>query len=422
METILERLTRWLRIKDMLAQLILAFTLHAQTLPAPTGPYAVGRDPLLGEDGWRIEPLAPKLGPRRILADVWYPAEPREGGNPAEYLAVDAFERAIGSALPSQLGAAYDAIRSGKVSTHAVSGAPFSSRLRRAPVLIFSPGGGMIRELYAAQLAELASHGYVVAAITHPYDGFAAVYPGGGHIAYDGKRWPKPPSLEGEANLNQLEWHAADLRFVLDELGRAGSRPFSGRLDLARAGAFGHSFGGIAAAHACQREPRLRAGLNQDGSIAFQPYFADARGWGMDQPFLLLERSLRTGPPSDRELAEMKTTRARVEELRARLLRRRDLTLRSTGKGSLRVVLIREGTSHMDFSDLPLLGAGTREEWETKRRVLGVATAYTRAFFDRHLKGIRSPPLEGKNSDPLVEAVETFAPAGATASRKKRVP
>jgi predicted dienelactone hydrolase len=37
-------------------------------------------------------------------------------------------------------------------------------------VLIFSPGGGMGREVYAAQPEDLASHGYVAAAISHPYE------------------------------------------------------------------------------------------------------------------------------------------------------------------------------------------------------------------------------------------------------------
>jgi len=31
----------------------------------------------------------------------------------------------------------------------------------------------MVREVYAAQLSDLASHGFIVAAITHPYDGIS---------------------------------------------------------------------------------------------------------------------------------------------------------------------------------------------------------------------------------------------------------
>src|SRR5262249_1803616 len=159
-------------------------------------------------------------------------------------------------------GGATDAIRDGRVETHARLGAPFARSLRSCPVLIFSPGGGMIKEQYTAQLEDLASHGYVVVAITHTYDGIVAALPDGRTVAYDRKRWPTVPSFEGELNLNQLEWHASDIRFVIDELVRLNqertSLPFAGRLDLARIGAFGHSFGGMAAAHACQIDPRIR--------------------------------------------------------------------------------------------------------------------------------------------------------------------
>lgn len=381
-------------------------------LPAPTGPFGIGRVTVLYEDESRIEPLDPKLAPRRILVNVWYPAESSasEGIATAEYLDVAAFERVIGAdGLKRQLGAAYAAIEAGNVLTHAIVRAPFAVSLRRSPVLIFSPGGGLISELYTSQLEDLASHGYVVAAITHSYDGFLTVFPDGSHVAYDSKRWPKQPSVEGEANLNQLEWHADDIRLVLDNLSRAPSNlPFSGRLDLAHIGAFGHSFGGIAAAHACQKDQRIKACLNQDGAVAMQPYFPDARGWGMDQPFMLIERSQRMEPPSDQELAQMKLTRERVNEIRKRLDANRDRVLRRTGEAACRAVLQRSVTTHMDFTDLQVLGASTSAERETRERIMAVVRDYTRAFFDRYLKGMRSPLLEARVSNQFVESVERF--------------
>ncbi len=184
------------------------------------------------EDKSRIEPLDPNRAPRRIMVDVWYPADSvgARASPPAVYLDVKAIERVIGpEGLRKQLGTAYEEIRKGNVTTHANEGAAFTSSFHRAPLLIFSPGGGMIRDLYAAQLEYLASHGYVVAAITHSYDGFITMFPGGSSVVYDSKRWPSQPSVEGEANLNQLEWHADDAIFVLDELSHAPSgTPFAG--------------------------------------------------------------------------------------------------------------------------------------------------------------------------------------------------
>src|SRR5882672_11470224 len=109
----------------------------------------------------------------------------------------------------------------------------------------------MVREVYAAQLEDLASRGYVIAAISHPYDGIVTLFPDGRKINYSDKRSPTTPSVEGEANLNQLEWHASDIRFVLVELTRANlasssAPPFGGHIGLSHVGAFGHSLGGIA--------------------------------------------------------------------------------------------------------------------------------------------------------------------------------
>src|SRR5262249_35277934 len=160
-------------------------------------------------------------------------------------------------------------------------------------------------------------------------------------------------------NADQLQWWADDIRFALNELGRqnriaSSQLPFAGRLDLARVGAFGHSAGGQAAAHACQVDRRLRACLNQDGLTSYAPFYLDARGWGMDQPFLLMARAPRKDPPTAQELAAMKMTRLQAEEIVARLKARQESILRSTGKGSYHVMLAPDRTTHMDFSDLPV--------------------------------------------------------------------
>jgi hypothetical protein len=387
-------------------------------LPSPTGHFGVGRMGLLCVDFSRIEPLDPDSSARRIMADVWYPAESfaaREKAS-ADYLDVAAFERALGGdGLRKQLGTSYDIIKSGVV-THALVGAEFASSLPQAPVLIFSPGGGMIPELYASQMEELASHGYVVAAITHSYDGFLSVFPDGKYITHDAKRWPRIPSLEGEANLNQLEWHTEDIRIVLNQLERINNGspphyPFSGRMDLTRVGAFGHSFGGVAAAHACQKDRRIKACLNQDGAMAMKPYYLDARGWGMDQAFMFIERPPNREPPTAAELAEMKLTRAQAKELIERLNANRDRVLRSTGMGSYRVLIQRNMTSHMDFSDLPLLAAKNDAELRKRLDVMKVVRSYTRAFFDKYVRGMKQTLLESSVPDPLIESIERFAPA-----------
>jgi predicted dienelactone hydrolase len=319
------------------------------TLPAPTGSFAVGKITVHWTDESRIEPLSQNHEPRELMVDIWYPAEPSNGA-PVPYLDTAAYRRALGeNGFREQFGDASEIIKEG-VRTHAVAGAPYALSAKQSPVLIFSPGGGMVREVYAAQLEDLASHGYVVAAISHPYDAIVTIFPDGRQIAYSNQRWPKPPSLEGEANLNQLEWHANDIRFVLDELSRANATgsttlPFAGRLDLDHVAAFGHSFGGIAAAHACQIDRRLKACLNEDGVVAKKPFYLDGRGWGLDQSFMLILRDPPTRRLSDEEVAQMKMSRQRLEQIMARIDAYQETALRSTGKGSYRVRLRSNTTS-----------------------------------------------------------------------------
>jgi predicted dienelactone hydrolase len=388
----------------------------AAALPQPTGSLPVGRVTVEWVDRSRIEPLSADRSPRTLMVDIWYPAE-ASSGTPAPYLDVASFERAIGAAgLRRQLGSAYEVVKDGRVQTHAITGAPFSRSVTRAPILIFSPGGGLVREVYVAQIEDLVSHGYVVAAITHPYDSIVTVYPDGHWITYDSKRWPEIPDFPGTWNLNQLKWHARDIRFVLDELERANRTgtsglPFAGHLDLERVGALGHSFGGVAAAQACQSDRRFKACLNEDGLAGMQPFDVNGGGWSKDQGFMLIQRAGESGPPPDEELAKMKITRERADELIARLHRDHDAALQAVAGGSYEMVLEKSKTTHMDFTDLPLLGAGTTADAEARERVVATVRSLTLAFFERSLRGKRSLLLERTPSGDLIQSIRRFGPA-----------
>ena len=385
-------------------------------LPPATGPFAVGKITIHLADESRIEPLSANHQAREMMVDIWYPAEPSNAA-PADYMDAAAYEKALGAdGFQNFFREASETLRQG-VKTHAFAAAPYARSAKRSPVLIFSPGGGMPREVYAAQFEDLASHGYVVAAISHPYDAIVTIFPDGRQIAYSDKRWPVTPSVEGEANLNQLEWHANDIRFVLDELTRAdlvasSPLPFAGHLDLSRVGTFGHSFGGIAAAHACQLDRRFKACLNEDGVVAKRPLFLDARGWAMDQAFMLILHDPATRPLTDEQVAQMKMPRQHIEALVKRLDADQEAALRNTGKGSYRVRLRSEKISHIDFSDLPLLGAHDRSDAEKRAAILATVRSYVLAFFDQYFRGVNSELLnETAPTNEFVDTVERFQPA-----------
>ena len=114
----------------------------------------------------------------------------------------------------------------------------------------------------------------------------------------------------------------------------------------------------------------------------------------------------------------MNITRNQAQELLERLKARQDATLRNTGKSSYRVVLESKTTTHADFGDLPLLQSGDRAEAETRARVLGVVRSYTRAFFDKYLKGTDTPLLDSIGAGEFVERVQRFEPAKRPRQRR----
>jgi hypothetical protein len=65
----------------------------------------------------------------------------------------------------------------------------------------------------------------------------------------------------------------------------------------------------------------------------------------------------------------------------------------------------------MDFSDLPVLGARDGVERELRTRVVEVVRDYTRTFFDKYLRGMTTPLLDEKNTNPLVDTAKWFPPA-----------
>src|SRR5882757_1685317 len=216
------------------------------------GPFPIGRETIDLVDRSRIEPLSADHRFREIMMDVWYPAT--VSNRPlAEYVDLVRFEAALGdSGMRNLFGSAAPLIKAGRVRTHAIDGAPFAKTLRRCPLVIFSHGMGTVSGIYTAQLEDLASHGYVVAALTHTYDAALTVFPDGKNIVIDMAARPPQDSAEEKqiAYENQrIEWWASDIRFALDELSRinrdrSSRNPLAGHLNLTSVATFGHSDGG----------------------------------------------------------------------------------------------------------------------------------------------------------------------------------
>jgi len=263
-----------------------ALFLPVPRLPAPTGPYAVGSHTYRWVDQARDEAATPDPADRRnVVVQAWYPAAPGAAGHSTYIDGLGRLPPAV-SLLPSFLLRHFD-----RIDTHAAPDGPLAGR-GAWPVVLFLPGYGAPRAAYSGLVADLASRGYVVLAIDHPYEGAVAEL-ADGRIATTVERFlPGDPGrirfMQGRADVR-----IADVQFVLDQLARPGvlQPPLAGRLDLDHVAIVGHSFGGATAGLAMDRDDRFKAAANIDGTL-----YSGLSGRSGARPFLLMESDHRETP------------------------------------------------------------------------------------------------------------------------------
>ena len=261
---------------------IALLTAFVPTMPKPTGPHAVGSDIFRWTDKGRPETFTADPADRRqVIAQAWYPTDVREGPAVPYFEAQDRLPGSI-SGLPSFMFTSF-----GRIPTHAIGGAPVSGGQRTWPVLFFSPGLSVPREQYTALCTDLASRGFVVVALSVPYESPVSVLVGGeivGQTIHPDVMGPPPhPELE-----RLIAIRAADGRFVLDQLGwltqLEPSSPLAGHLDLKHVGIVGHSLGGATAVQAMADDSRFKVGVNLDGKL-----FGSEPDTRLDRPFLWIQ-------------------------------------------------------------------------------------------------------------------------------------
>jgi dienelactone hydrolase len=378
-------------------------------LPGPTGPHPVATTSWTLVDEGRREPFATGNAPREVQVLAWYPAvRSADPGLRAPYLRegleeVRTFARLLGSE------SAFDGLEG--VQTHSTldglpePGAPF-------PVLLFSHGYTGVPSAHTALVEDLASHGYAVLSIVHPYEATAVTLPGARVVAMvDGEGRPRPLIRDVFA-----EWRVEDesmaavtgasseperlrlLKAYLDTLRHTGSalrrwvddtthvadnlRPLrpdgapsrlAARLDLDRLGALGHSMGGVTAGQFCVEDPRCRGALNLDGI----PQYGTMIDVGLSKPFLMVY-SARPGRAGASDAIYRKASRYYRVDV--------------------------SGSLHLEFTDMVFWGGPLRARpllgSIAPLAVTGITRAVVRAFFDEVLKGERADLFDGPSPYP----------------------
>jgi len=149
------------------------------------------------------------------------------------------------------------------VRTYAFADARPAGRPRSLPLVVLSPGYTQPRGSITGLAEDLASHGFVVAAIDHTYETYAVTFPDGRIAPCATCAFDDDPGFFPK--LYQVR--AADASFVIDRL--TGPNPaWSGSrlIDASRIGMTGHSAGGASSIAAMLHDPRIDAGINMDGT------------------------------------------------------------------------------------------------------------------------------------------------------------
>lgn len=364
-----------------------SFALPMFRLPQPTGPYAVGTRIVHLVDPLKMETHGSgPQGPREIMVQIWYPASP-DGQRLASYR------------RPSEttLLSSYMAV----LPTHSYLDAPVASDKTPFPVLLFNPAWGGQRTQNTYQTEDLASHGFIVVGIDHPYNSGPVAFPDGRVIrsvdTHDITDFHHT-TIAQQVAIGNTEVHiqAADDILALNYLAAENSDPHSvwfHHVDPNNAGAFGHSFGGAVAAQACYQDPRIRAAINEDGWM-----FGDVSTHGLNKPFLIMYEDNAEANPTPNPPDVQSRRESKLDALDLINIHR---TMHAHG-GYILTLL---GSRHNNFRDRSLyspLRRLTEGGSIAPRRAHRIVEAYTLQFFCHYLLQ-RPAPLLAANTSPYQE-------------------
>ncbi|MEV0623091.1 alpha/beta hydrolase [Nonomuraea sp. NPDC050404] len=313
-------------------------------LPKPTGSKPVGFTNLHLVDKSRPDPWNPEAKERELMVSLYYPAK-KAAGKTVTYMT----EQESAAVLKP-----YDSVDPGaltKVRTHARVNAQATGG--RLPLVVMSPGFSFPRATLTSLAEDLASRGYLVAAVEHTYESLATTFP-------DGRVTSCLACVKGQDHAKVAKGRVKDVRFVLDELidGSWGKR-----IDRSRIAMVGHSVGGYAASLAVPADARIKAGVNLDGT-----YYPTKP---VKRPFLLVGTAKSHTPDGTDESWKQAWPK---------------LT------GWKRWITVKD-TDHSSFVDYAVLRSqiGLPSQELDGARALEITRAHLAGFLDRHLLDKRTP-------------------------------
>ena len=348
---------------DRAIRILLSFLLFGVfSIAAPALAQSVGMARLHIVDTGRADPVAP-IHRREWMVTLFYPS-PEEGGPHSPYAADPALVGLLADNGYYDTPAT-EILAWSRTAGPAVCGA--RAVAARLPLITLSPGLGVAAFNYSRLAAELARRGFAVAVIDHPYVGLSRL-PDGRLLRADDY------AILGKESMSDwrpaiVEW-ARDISVTLDRLSSESAIATGLDLDAGQAVAVGHSLGGTLALEACERERRLTACANFEGT----PEGTVVAEQGPSKPVLFV--GSRSGKPGRPHVAPA--------------VDRPPYSAFANGTGPATWLVAMRGGSHMSYSDAPFVMPATLSrvggELMTAERSLDVYAGMTERFARTYLR------------------------------------
>lgn len=264
--------------------------------PGPTGPFSVGTIVRVLTDSSRSNRYGLNTN-SSFMSTFWYPA--------AQASASD-FPRFYWDPAVARDGSFYSffawPIQWTNIMvacvTHAFAELTPLPGTNRFPLILYSHGYACDRAINSHLAAELASHGYIVAAVDHE-DCHATVYPDA-----RGVRYVPPGSFTDFAALAKSRTN--DFEYLLSHLAELNATDpvLAGRLDAGRVATLGWSAGGGTAAELARIDSRIKCSALLDPYLDQSAYYPELYQRGLQKPFLTMNSTIQThpGPPFESQL------------------------------------------------------------------------------------------------------------------------
>lgn len=354
--------------------------------PQPTGLYSIGTQSLYFVDEHRAEEYSSDTEKRAVVVRLWYPSTVDQGARyPYFGNKMPLLQKMLAGFYNIPCWASSLVWRG--IMTHAYSDAPLALTHATYSVVLFSHGLlGTPCDAYVGIIENLVSHGYIVAAIDHPYLNILTQYSDGRVVSsskLDAQFEKMSQQEQREFQSKVIDTYKADMKFVIDQLEQLNNDAhtiFYHRLDLSKMGAMGHSAGGTASIEFCRSDMRCKLAADLDGwydhIIGNEP---------LDKPLLLLfgSKSVEVAEPTPEYLKRKEITRQQYFEREEKIAEDK----KELCKKPLCSIVIIPGVSHGDFSDEILLKWPLRV-WSAadSYKALAMINDYLVKFLDAHLK------------------------------------